>query len=93
MSAVRARAKLRDLPGNLSPQEREHEFKRMFTAFKKAVTEAGVLHSYKQHEHFESRGEKRRRKRRESEIQRLKAKLRESFPDRKRSKDKKRNHE
>lgn len=82
MPVVRARAELRDLPGNASYQDREYAFRKMFTAFKKACTEAGVLHHYKQHEYYESPGEKKRRKKRESDVQRLKAKLRENFPER-----------
>jgi ribosomal protein S21 len=82
MPVVRARAELRDLPHNASYQEREIAFRKMFTAFKKQCTEAGILHQYKQHEYYESPGEKNRRKKRESEVQRLKNKLRENFPER-----------
>lgn len=59
--------------------DRENAFKKMFTAFKKKCNETGIMHAYKQHESFESNSRKRRRKERESEIQRLKAKLRENF--------------
>jgi ribosomal protein S21 len=83
MSVARARAELKDVPPNASYQEREIAFKKMFSAFKKQCTDAGIQHSYKQHEHYETPGERRRRKARESEVARLKAKLKENFPEKK----------
>lgn len=83
MSIARVRIELRDLPPTASREDREMAFRKMHTAFKKAVTEAGVLHQYKQHEYYESPSEKKRRKKRESDLQKLKAKLRESFPQKK----------
>jgi ribosomal protein S21 len=80
------RVELRDLSPNPSWHEREIAFKKMFTAFKKAVAEAGILHDYKEREFYESPGQGRRRKKREAENQRLKEKLRENFPERKRAK-------
>lgn len=77
------RVEMRDLHPNCSRDERESAFRRMFATFKKAVTDAGVLHDYKEHEHFESERRKKRKKRRESELKRLKLKLRENFPNRK----------
>lgn len=80
------RVELRDLPPNPSWYEREIAFKKMFTAFKKQVAEAGIMHDYKQREHYESPGQARRRKRREAENSRMKEKLRENFPVRKKPK-------
>lgn len=77
------KVELRDLPPNATWQEKEIAFKKMFTIFKKQVAEAGIMQLYKKHESYESPGEKKRRKRKESANQRLKAKLRESFPERK----------
>lgn len=57
----------------------EIAFKRMFVAFKSLCKEVGIMHTYKQHETYESKSRKRRRKRRESEIARMKNKLRENF--------------
>lgn len=54
-------------------------FRRMFIAFKSTCTEAGIMHCYKQHETYESKSRKRRRKKRESEIARMKNKLKENF--------------
>jgi ribosomal protein S21 len=75
------RVELRDLPNNASWQEKEVAFKKMFSIFKKQVAEAGILHQCKQNEFYESPGEKKRRKSKESRNARLKAKLRESFPE------------
>lgn len=83
MSVTRVRVELRNLPPTASREDREMAFRKMHTAFKKAVTEAGVLHQYKQHEFYESPSEKKRRQKRESDLQKLKAKLRESFPQKK----------
>ena len=83
------RVELRDLPNNASWQERDIAFRKMFSVFKKQVAEAGILHDYKQHEFYESPGEKKRRKKKESVNARLKAKLRENFPERKPKKESK----
>lgn len=80
------KVELRDLPNNPSWYEREVAFKKMFTAFKKAVAEAGILHDYKQREYYETPGEERRRKKREAENVRMKEKLRENFPERRKTK-------
>lgn len=77
------RVELRDLHPNCSREERENAFRRMHATFKKAVTDAGVLHDYKEHEFYESESRKKRKKKREAELQRLKLKLRENFPNRK----------
>ena len=89
MSVVQARAELRDLPSNATWQERDIAFRKMFASFKKACAETRIHHQFKQHEHYEGPGEKRRRKKRESEAQRLKAMLRESFPERRKGNAKK----
>lgn len=81
------KVELRDLPPNASWQERDIAFKKMFSTFKKLVAEAGILHQCKLHEFYESPGEKKRRKKKESHNARLKAKLRESFPERKPKKE------
>ena len=91
MSCVRVRVIMRDLPPNATHQDREIAFRKLFSTFKKAVADAGVLHEYKRHEHYESPGEKRRRKKRELELQQLKAKLRENFSEKKKKSDKKDN--
>jgi ribosomal protein S21 len=43
----------------------DRNFKDMLQEFRKRVSDAGILHQYREHERFESPGEKRRRKQRE----------------------------
>jgi len=93
MGVRRVRVELKELPGNASQQDRDFAFKRMFSIFKKAVAEAGIMHAYKQHEYYESKSEKRRRKRREAEVQCLKAKLREHFPEKKKKEKGRKTHD
>jgi ribosomal protein S21 len=81
------RVESREVSANASWQEKEAAFRKMFIQFKRSVADAGILHEYKKHEYYESPGQKRRRKRKESENQRLKNKLRESFPERSGKKD------
>jgi ribosomal protein S21 len=80
------KVELRDLPMNPSWYEKEIAFKKMFTAFKKQVAEAGILHDFKKREYYETPGQIRRRKSREAENVRLKEKLRENFPERRKPK-------
>jgi ribosomal protein S21 len=75
------RVKLRGLPSNPSRQDRENAFRRMFAIFKKQVVEAEILHEYKEHEFYESPGEKRRRKKKEAVKNAMKQKLKENFPE------------
>lgn len=77
------RIESRNQSSHLSRDEREREFKKLFTLFKKQCAEAGVIHDYKAHETFESKSRKRRRKKREAELARMKGKLRENFFERK----------
>lgn len=81
MSIVRARVVMRDLPANASSFEREMAAKKLRIAFKRVVDDAGILHDYKLHENYESPGEKKRRKKKESRQFRLKNKLRENFAE------------
>jgi ribosomal protein S21 len=83
MGVVRAKAELKDLPYNASYDERWSAFKKMLSAFNKSCSANGVQHEHKKHEHYESPGEKKRRKSRESDVNRLKSKLKENFPEKK----------
>jgi ribosomal protein S21 len=60
-------------------EERERAFRGMMNAFRKKVDESGVLSLWKQRQFFESKSEKDRRKRRQSEITRKKEKIRDYF--------------
>ncbi len=78
-SAVRVRVELKNYNPNATPDERDYAFKKLFTAFNRACMDAGIKQEYKRHETFESKSRKRRRKKRESEIQRLKSQLKENL--------------
>lgn len=41
----------------------QRNFKEMFTEFKRRVSNAGIMHEYKEHQFFESKSEKARKKR------------------------------
>ena len=83
MSVANVKVVAKHLSPNPSRDERDRNFKWLFTAFMRAVAQSGVLKEYKKHETYESPGNKKRRKRRESLIAILKGKMRESFPDQK----------
>lgn len=76
------KVELQDLPSNASRSDRELAFKKMFSLFKKRVAEAGILQDFKKHEFHESNGEKRRRKQKECDKQKIKQRLQENFPER-----------
>lgn len=46
--------------------DRERNFKDMFSEFKRQVSNAGILHDYKDHQEFRSPSEKKRKKKREA---------------------------
>jgi ribosomal protein S21 len=83
MSVVRIRVESKNLPANASREEKERAFKIMFATFKRHVNESGILTRYKECQSFESKGEKKRRKKRAADLQRkkeqLKNRLREHF--------------
>jgi len=84
MAVARVRVEAKNYNPNAGPDERERNFKGLFTPFKKACAENGIMRDYKQHETYEKPGEKKRRKKRESQLALLKAKLRENFTEKKR---------
>ena len=94
MSVARVRVEARDRGGHW--EDRDKEFRILLGKFRKAVSEAGIINTYKQKETYESKGRKRRRKKREAELARLKAKLKENFAQRGEGKprkdDKRRGH-
>jgi ribosomal protein S21 len=57
-----------------SREDRDAAFRQMHSAFKRMVAEAGIISRWKEKEYYESPGEKRRRKRRKAEQERLKEK-------------------
>jgi ribosomal protein S21 len=80
-NAVRVRVEARNHGG--SHDDRDIEFRKMMTKFRKQVMESGVLNTYKQHQTFESKSRKKRRKGREAEVARLKQMLRDNFAEKK----------
>lgn len=59
--------------------DRDKEFRFLFRKFNKAVQDAGIIQELKRREFYESPGRKERRKKKEAEITRLKAKLKDNF--------------
>ena len=57
-----------------SHSDRDAAFRQMLRAFNRLVAEAGVISKWKEKEFYESPGEKRRRKRKKAEQDRLKEK-------------------
>ena len=84
--AHKARVKVELRQNNFD--DREAAFRKMFGVFKKQCSDCGIQHDYKQHQSYESKSRKLRRKRREAEIARLKDKVRENFPNKKYERDK-----
>jgi ribosomal protein S21 len=66
---------------NLSQREKEDLFKRGLNIFKKVTSDSGVLQELKKRESYESPGEKRRRKKKETDLIRKKnsKNLKENF--------------
>ena len=73
------RVELKELPPNASYYEREKAFKTMFSIFKKQVNELGILSEYKERQYYESPSEKRKRKKKASQIERQKETIRSNF--------------
>lgn len=73
---ARAELNLKNFPYNGTSQEkdqaREQAFRVMLTVFKRRCNDYGIMHAYKEHEYFESKPRKDRRKRKEAELRRLK---------------------
>jgi|GEM_PF-3535816 ribosomal protein S21 len=82
-NVTRVRVELKRYNPNASREEKERAFKGMFSAFKKQCNEAGILAQWKQKQFYESKGEKRRRKAKETAAnvkkEELKQKLRQHF--------------
>lgn len=69
---VRARVEAKSLPANATKQERDQAFKLFLSAFKKRCEDYGIKKAYKEHEFFERKPEKDRRKRKEAALRRAK---------------------
>ena len=60
-----------------SPNERARAFRHLHTEFKRRVSDAGIMHEFKEHQFFESKASKRRKKKREAELRRKQEMLEE----------------
>jgi len=58
---------------SLNRREKEEIFKKSLSVFKKRVADSGVIQEYKKREYYESPGQKKRRKQKESIALRKKA--------------------
>ena len=78
----RIRVELRDKPvrhnshshshSYSSDREGDAQFRVLHSAFKRAVNEEGIIQLWKQKQYHETKGEKRRRKRKEGKLNRIK---------------------
>lgn len=73
MSVPRVRVELKSK--GKSEDQKDRDFKTMLSIFKRRVNEEGILDDYKRSQVFEKPGDKRRRKRKESQILKKKAQL------------------
>lgn len=82
MANIRIEAK--PLPANANHETRERAFRGMFATFKRQVNDSGILTEYNLRSTYESEGQRRRRKAKESQMRKmkeggLKDRLREHF--------------
>ena len=66
------KVKLRDLPRGASPDAHDRAFRGMMAASKRAVNESGILQDLSKRKYYESKGQKKRRKREENAVLRMK---------------------
>lgn len=66
------KVKMRELPRGASPEAKDRAFKGMMAAFKRDVNEYGVLKDLSKRKYYESKGQKKRRKRKENAALRMK---------------------
>ncbi len=69
-NAVRMRVELRPSAN----KTRDEQFREMLHVFKRRCNECGILSKFKDYEFFESKSQKNRKKKRESELRRKKEK-------------------
>jgi ribosomal protein S21 len=79
MRRALVRVELKDLPPNASFYERERAFRTMLSTFKRQVNEFGILSEFKERQYYESPSVKKKRKRKEAQIERQKEKIRSHF--------------
>jgi len=83
-NVARIRVESKQLHPRASDDQKDAAFRGMMAAFKRQVNEMGLISEYRARQAYESKGEKRRRKRKEAATQRrkeagLQTRLREYF--------------
>jgi ribosomal protein S21 len=73
--SVNARVEARPVPADASREQKDRAFKSMLAAFKRRVNEAGILIEFNRRQSYESKGQKCRRKMKESILRRKKEEL------------------
>ena len=77
--AVRCRVTLDELGRRGKSRDQQKNVRSLLGLFRKRVNESGILTTYKENQYYESRGEKRRRKKKEMEHSAKKDRLRLNF--------------
>ena len=82
MSLARIRVVAKNFHFEGSLEEKQKNDRILLSIFHRRVNDSGILTRYKERQYYESKGEKRRRKRKEANLQRMKdlrTDLREHF--------------
>lgn len=85
MAISRVRVTAKHMSANASSAERQRNFNILLAAFGRAVDNAGIMNRYKECQFYESKGEKRRRKAKETDFRvrqekrKLAARLKDHF--------------
>lgn len=69
--AVNVRVEAKPLSPNATKEERTRNFKILFSIFKKAVKDSGVLEDFRNKQFYESKAQKIKRKAKEARLRRL----------------------
>ena len=78
-NVTRCRVSMDDLGRRGKSGDKLKNFKALMGIFRKRVAEAGILTTFKEKQYFESKGEKRRRKKKEMDNNARKERLRSHF--------------
>lgn len=66
------KVKMRDLSRDATPEARDRAFKGMMAAFKRELNESGIFQDLSNKKYYESKSQKKRRKRKENASLRMK---------------------
>jgi len=79
MTTAKIKVKLDETSPCVTKAERDNAFKKMHSAFKTQVNKSGILVEWKQRQYFESKSQKKRRKRKQAEIQKRKEAMKQRY--------------